>query len=326
MRKVRDGNSDGETAMSDARRESVQRMLTAAKKMADGGKSPRARGIEKVTEALRWIYIWGWTTSVILGHVTGTVRGIALVKRMEKNGWIKRVPIRIASHFRIVPCDVVTITHEGIAELTTLLGELPRTTKSPWIGRVPKKDLIHDLLVQQLTLEYMGRIPGANLDPVIFQEHGLVKEFLTPLHPLVDTGESKKPDAIWGTEDGCTFAVEVELSPKWDRELDQFVAGHLQLQTKEQNAVWGLVVFFTSERTAKRYRQAMLPGAQVQPWKWFKEDRKWSRMMITDRDVVGDQFMAYTVVLPNTSQGTTKGTDGCTGDAPKEASPDVDDQ
>lgn len=298
MCKDTDGNSNGKVELSVARKESVQRMRDAVAAMVDGGTSPRARGIEHATQALSWIYIWGWTTSTILGHVTGIARGTVLVRRLEKNGWIKRVPIRIISSFRIAPSDVVTITHEGVAELTTLLGELPRTTKCPWIGRVPKKDLIHDLLVQQLTLEYSGRIAGANLDPAIIEEHGLVKSFRTPLHPEVDTGAGKKPDAIWIMSDGCRLAVEVELSPKWDRELDQFVSGHVELQRRKKNAVWGVVTFFTSERTAERYRKAMLPGVQVQPWLWSKDDRKWSRMMITPRDIVDDQFMHYAVVLP----------------------------
>ena len=315
MRKDTDGSGNEKVELSIARKESVQRMQDAVAAMVDGGTSPRARGIEHATEALSWIYIWGWTTSTILGHVTGIARGTVLAKRLEKNGWIKRVPIRIISSFRVVPSDVITITHEGVAELTTLLGELPRTTKSPWIGRVPKKDLIHDLLVQQLTLEYMGRIPGADLDPAIIEEHGLVKSYRTPLHPEVDTGEGKKVDAIWIMSDGCRLAVEVELSPKWDRELDQFISGHRELQRREHNSVWGLVVFFGSKKTAERYSKAMLPGAQVKPWIWTKEERKWYPGMITPRDIVDVGFMSYAVVLPSPRREIRKDTEGSTDNA-----------
>ena len=317
MRKVKDGSSNEKTELSAARNEAVQRMHAGVEAMVKGGKSPRARGLEKAAEGLSWIYEWGWTTSAILGHVTGTARGTALAARLEQNGWIRRVPIRIVSHFRIAPTDVLTITHEGVAELTALLGELPRTTRTPWIGRVPKTNIIHDLLTQQLTLEYMGRVVGASLDQAIIQEHGLVTSYYTPLHPDLDTAEGKRPDAIWMMEDGCQLAIEVELSPKWDRELDQFVMRHLELQRRENNPVWALATFFTSEQTAERYRAAMRLGAQVKPWLWDKTDRKWSPATITSRDIIDDQFVVYTVVLPSPRKSTQKVTRECTDGADK---------
>jgi len=298
MRKVTDGKRDEKQELSAARKEAVERMQAGVEAMIAGGTSPRDRGLEKATLALQWIYVWGWTSSTVLGYVTNTARGTVLAARLEANGWIRRAPIRITSYYHIAPSDVLTITDAGVAELTALLGELPRTTRSAWTDRVPKKDIIHDHWVQQLTLAYQGRIPGANLDQAIIQEHGLVKDFYTPLHPDLGTAEGKRPDTVWVMEDECLLAIELELSPKWSRELDQFVSGHLELQRREHNPIYALVTFFTSADTAKRYRQAMLPGAQVQPWLWDGQYRKWSPAMVTPRDIVDDNFYLYTVVLP----------------------------
>ena len=304
MRKVTDEKSNEKQELSVARKAAVERMQAGVQAMVASGKSPRARGIQKTTAALYWIYSWGWSSSYILGHLTGTARGTALAIRLEANGWIKRTPIRIVSHYQVAPSDVLTITHAGVAELTVLLGELPRTVRSSWTDRVPKKDMIHDLRVQQLTLEYMGRCPGACLDPAIIQEHGRVKTFMTPLHPELGTSEVKRPDAIWVMEDGCWLAIELELSPKWDRELDQFTSRHIDLQRREVKPIYALVTFFASSATEKRYREAMRPGAPVKPWHWDANYRKWSPMMLTPRDLVPDDVLLYTGVLQQNKPST----------------------
>ena len=263
------------------------------------GATPRERGAEKAAQALDWLYRWGWSTSSVIATLAGTGRNSALSARMVKNGWAKRHPIRIVSSFKLTPTDIISLTPEGIAELVALRGELPFSKQSSVSKRVVKKNVTHDLLVQKLTLTYMNRWPESA--PVVVDDfYGKVTDVETA-HQLGETTlGDKKPDAIWTMESGHKLAIELELSPKFGRELDQFIARHVQMQKAETKKVDGLVIFFTSPDSAERYAKAMSFGAQIRQYEYDARAREWWSSPNTPKLRIDADFVTYEVVIPRT--------------------------
>lgn len=242
------------------------------------GMTARQKGAEKAGIALDWLYRWGWSTSSLIGDRVGTGRKNTLGARLVKNGWARRQPIRIVSSFRSVPHDILTITPEGVSELIALRGELPHSLGNTIGGSVLKKNVVHDLLAQRLTLQYMGLLPG-RVHSEFVEEHGKVIDFSSDRQLGEVTRGVKRADAYWEMESGYRFAVEVERSPKFGKELDQFIAGHVHLQHEDTSiasgGVHGVVTFFLSKDTLKRYNAAMQPGTTVKEWLWDAKQRTW---------------------------------------------------
>ncbi|MCW0235742.1 MAG: hypothetical protein OJJ21_19230 [Ferrovibrio sp.] len=265
------------------------------------GMTPREKGAEKAAQALDWMYRWGWTTSSVIATLAGTGRNSALAARLAKNGWAKRQPIRIVSSFHLTPTDILSITPEGVAELVALRGELPFSRQGSVSKRVVKKNVTHDLLVQKLTLMYMGRWPGSENEDLP-EGYGPVTEFTTA-HQLGEATLGEKiPDAIWCTESGHMLAIELELSPKYGRELDQFIKGHLDLQRRATDPVDGLVTFFASPDTAERYARAMSVGRRVQEWAYDKMRREWWPLPNAPKIELDANFITYEIVLPRAAR------------------------
>ena len=87
----------------------------------------------------------------------------------------------------------------------------------------------------------------------------------------------KHPDVAWIYPDGLTVSVEVELSPKWEGDLDVFVHSTLvSLSKKDGPARFDRMVLVTdSPAIFKRYQAAFLPGATYSLWK--KNDKgRWA--------------------------------------------------
>lgn len=269
--------------------------LTGLAKALDG-MTPREKGAMKAAEALDWIYRWGWSTSSVVDSLAGTGRNSGLGARLVKNGWARKAPIRIVSSFRITPRDILTITPEGVAELTALRGELPRSLQSAIGKRAVKKDVIHDLMVQTLTLRFMNRWPGG-VPEDLYNHFGLVTDFLSA-HQLGDVPNGGKiPDAIWVMQNGDKLAIELELTPKFGRHLDEFIRRHVKLQCQEPKQVDGLITFFTSMATSERYSESMQAGAEIKEWGYDKVRREWSPYRLGQKATIDDSFYFYPFVL-----------------------------
>lgn len=251
-----------------------------ARSRALADQSPRERGLHKALEALRWLHDWGWSSSRILNALVGTSGGNSLGARLEKNGWARRQSVRLVGDYRAVPTDVLTITSAGYAQLAALTGEDfdSRITAGP-----SKQMLVHDAQVQWLTLLHMGRL--STPPPAEFaSEFGAVTTY-APARQLgrVDR-HAKRPDVTWTVTaedemgDPLLIDVEVERSPKWDRELDQFVLRHAQRQAPDDDGEYDadhLLVYFTSAAARDRYANALTPGRLVRKWFWDAHARKW---------------------------------------------------
>ena len=263
-----------------------------------GEMTPRQKGAEKAAQALDWVYRFGWSSSTVLGNIAGTGRRSALGSRLARNGWLRRQPIRISSSYRVTPTDILTITPLGVAELTALKGELPWSHNGAVAHRVVKKNVVHDLLVQKVTLQYMGKWPDEVPDECISEYYGLVTKFVAEHQFGESTSRVKRPDVIWRMSGGLRLAVEVELSPKYGRELDQFIAGHVRMQQSDDDSVHGLVVFFASEAALDRYTAAMSHGSLIRDWLWDKDQREWYSPPDLPRVEIGEHFRFIPILLP----------------------------
>ena len=260
-------------AISDATRQARSRALA--------GQSPRARGLRKALEGLWWIANWGWSSSRILNALVGTQGGNSLGARFVKNGWARRHALRVVGDYVSVPTDVITLTDAGYAQLAALSGRDYDVRVAP---RGPAKQmLVHDAQAQMLTLLHMGRL-GAPLPTDFARAFGPVTTFKPGTSVGLVGRDSKRPDVTWTIaakdDDGSQIDidVEVERSPKWDRELDQFIARHVARQMADENGEYStdlLMVFFTSSSARARYAEAMKPGGRVRKWFWGSHGKKW---------------------------------------------------
>lgn len=262
----------------------------AGLKAALGDMTPRQLGAQKAAQGLDWVHRWGWSCGAVLSTLAGTGRNSGLGARLVKNGWLRREPIKIVSSYTAVPTDLLTITDAGVIELIALRGELAPSKADAVNKRIDRKNVIHDLKVQRLTLQFMGRLPDEEIPSEFFEEYGLVTDFLTAHQHGEASLERKIPDAVWVTESGHTLAIELELTPKYKRELDQFITGHISLQRREVGGMDGLVTFFSSSAAADRYRAAMTPGSQITSWLRDSQKREWYTTSNTPKVVVDDTF------------------------------------
>ena len=256
--------------------------------------SPQELGALRAAQALDWVYRWGWSTSTMIADLAGTGKHSGLATRLVKNGWFKREPIRIVSSYRGTPMDIITLTPEGVAELVNLRGELPWSSVAAVGVRAVKKNVVHDLIVQRLTLGHLRRALEE-----LFVASGRVTDFESAHQHSGEESGDKIPDAIWITENGSRIAIELELSAKFGRHLDEFIGRHVKMQEQGHRlGVDGLIVFFASAATEVRYELAMAPGTKVREWGFDTKKRIYYPHEVSRIVIDADDFRYRGFVLP----------------------------
>ena len=186
--------------------------LNRARAAALRGQTPRARGEMKVKIALDWIYNWGWSSPSIIDAISGN-KGRGLSSRMVKSGLLHRVRICPDGFLIGVPTFALLLTKAGLDEAIRLSPNeslLNYDLEPRDLARLAK----HSYTAQKLTLSRL-------LSDEMF-------DFETELDMAAkSTSGVKQPDVVWhlrGEGHERSVAVEVELSPKWERDLDDFVS------------------------------------------------------------------------------------------------------
>lgn len=130
---------------------------------------------------------------------------------------------------------------------------------------IDRQEIRHYLLAQQSTWKALS-LPSVRTAQTIsdyetermFEESG-------------DKAGDKRPDVVWRPATGKEVGVEIELSAKWDRRLNEFVLGicrALQARGIDSPARYQRFVIVTdSPAIARRYETAMQPGADLPIWK-----------------------------------------------------------
>jgi hypothetical protein len=224
------------------------------------GKTTRKMGRERIEFALDWVYRWGWSSPSIIDMTTGASRR-GLCAKLVRVGLLTETKTESGKILEDLPSKVVTLSDDGIAyvEKHKEEQELMDYPLNPY--RVNQSLLRHDLLSQKATLKNLLE--------------GKIQSFKTPRELSDKSRKSvKQPDVLWVDEIGRRIAVEVELSAKFGRKLDDFVwsivLGLSQVGDREP-LFDRCIVVSDSDAIVSRYMAAFRPGAIVN--RWIKDDQ-----------------------------------------------------
>lgn len=232
-------------------KEKLNTQLAAARfVIAQSGKNPRQIGRESRHKILKWVYRWGYTSSSIGQLLLNRTSG-GYMQKLAKQNWL--VATRTKSG---LPSSYFTLSQIGLEE-----AERHSLTLSKYIEidqfKVDQTKIRHYLIAQESTIRAL--------------ESGVIVDYETERMFLNqgDTLGSKRPDIIWVTSSGSRIAVEVELSAKWERVLDDFalkIIRVLKANSDSKSEFNRFIIISDSKAIIERYQKAMQPGAEVSSW------------------------------------------------------------
>ena len=221
------------------------------------GTSPTERGNENRHKVVDWVYRWGYSTAPTLQALLGK-KATGYAAAMAKSGWLVQTKTQTGGHDG-TPKYLYTLSESGL-QLAERITQIPHLHRYPEIDpyRVNQKLARHYLLAQTATINALAT--------------GKATDYET--ERMIDTdGDQlgvKRPDVVW-IRDKFRVGVEVELSAKWDRKLDQFISGIKD--ALEQKRYTHFMVVTDSNRIAERYREAF--AHPIQLWEKDKTSNKW---------------------------------------------------
>jgi hypothetical protein len=282
--------------MTDADRTTQNAAARTAAAAAVADISPRERGREKDSLALEWIYRWGFSSATLTdAFASPNRRGVAA--RLEKKKLIIGWPCEAAGGIPGIPDRVFTLARQGVEEIECQLTEdhllgYPRESYKV----INWNQLRHDLLIQKFTIDRL--------------HSGIITGFQTPreIDRQSKPGQ-KQPDAVWISEEFGKIAVELELTIKHGRQLDQTMLAVL-LSVKPPTTtddgyqtdpggpydeVWYLC---GSDHIRNAYQKAYQPGSEFSEWERHPKNKNWIENDIKKLKVPAwaDERIAFGVV------------------------------
>lgn len=227
--------------------------------------------------ALKWIYRFGKASPQMVEQVVDTKKsGYSL--SLERAGLIKRTKTA-ASGLNGVPVFFCTLTAQGVAIAEN---EVAMTVPYDTDPSHVRQDLLrHDDLAQRLTLHMLNtqQISG----------------FTTELEMRNPSNRyQKEPDVAWTLVDGTDAGVEIELTAKWGRKLDEFRrAIWLDVLPDEDNRsrFSQYIIYTTSKAIHERYAEAFTDNWFPRPY--IKVDgNRWRQVEDVDQGV-GDRGVGH---------------------------------
>jgi hypothetical protein len=239
--------------------------LSAARRTSLAGRSPHQVGQEKERAVLDWTYKWTWTSPSVAA-IIGRDNQNGLAARLVRQGLLKKTRTESGGGQPGIPAYMLTLTREGVSRVERHLESQDQLLKyNPDPYRLNQSLLRHDILAQTTTAKAL--------------RDGSITEYLT-LAQFRTAGRSgvKEPDVMWKTKLGDWIAVEIELSAKWGRDLDQFVDSYISglgrtLQGKPRFS--NLAIITDSKAILERYQKAFKPGAEYGDWDFDKHSKQW---------------------------------------------------
>lgn len=222
------------------------------------GITPQQRAREKIALSTSWIYRNGYTSADVLARLVGAKTRPGIAAKLVKWGLAKSTYIEGGGVIRGVPAYLYTLTLSGIEEALNHVDIPLRYDTEPYRA-INRATVLHNMVAQNLTVSALstGKIDN------YFSERELLKLNADEVKEEESTYSAKIPDALWITGQNRT-AIEVELSPKWGRELDQFIEG--LLVGMDQGRWDDAIVYMKTKQTASRYAEVCSEGASVPHW------------------------------------------------------------
>jgi len=231
-------------------------------------------GEQKAQEALLWVYRWGWSSAAVLDEVVNTTRG-SIALRLERRGLLKRARTPAGGGVRDVPIYMLTLTQAGVAEVSRHFDSDEHLYA--YSNRINFNQMRHDHLAQKMTLQAIreGRADRHTPERILRVDamRALAKE--TPQER--EEREKKRvpvgkiSDVVWTTRSKVITFAEIELSGKFNRDLDEFVHKSIAALSATPNST--VLIISDSKGTLVRYRKAFEPNAPVGLWK--KVEGRW---------------------------------------------------
>lgn len=201
------------------------------------GKSPSQRGKEKLLRVIVWVHRWGVTDAGIIKQVAG-IEANGYATKLARQGWLKT---------RLLPGGKRVF---GLTERAVALAS--RAVSLDWldVANAPTGHLEHDLQVQRLVLH-------------LIQTGWSVGEYKSE-RELATGAAGKRPDALVRHSSGKWHALELELTPKFGRALDEFrYRICVLIQAEEAD---GVLVVCGSENQKNTYAKAFAAGTAFGIW------------------------------------------------------------
>lgn len=219
------------------------------------GKTPQQLGHERTLKALQWVHLFGWSTASLLEQLVSTNRG-GLAARLVTQGLLKKHLSPGGGGIKGSPLAVLTLTPAGEAYVTRYAENIDDLTAyAPKIGWA---QLRHDCLVQQLAIQALAVANGPMR--IISDREARARGIAGKIHDLVLIEDA---DDI-----RIRTLIEVELTAKRGRELDDFVLGCCKSMMAAENAGDEVVLHVYSDSPAllRHYKQRLSPNAVFHSW------------------------------------------------------------
>ena len=222
--------------------------LNAAKSLKMNGQSPRERANEKAKKVLDWVYRWGYVSAKTAELVCNTSR-TSIAKRLEKSGFLISTKTEAGGSLANLPSALFTLSALGLELVEKDRETLIEYELDPF--KIRQDQLRHNEIAQIITANQLN-------------EKRIV-EFLTEKECAQKSEKGKKqPDIVWKTQDNYVFYVEIELSAKWSRKLDQFVEYNVVALCEKK--CHKILIYSDSDAIIKRYKEAFAPGREIKIW------------------------------------------------------------
>jgi hypothetical protein len=218
--------------------------------LASSGKSPRSIGDASRLKIEDWIYKFGYTSSTIGQQLVKRTSG-GYLKKLAEQGLLKATKTKSGS-----PVSFFTLSEMGLQEIESHSNALYKYEEiDPY--KVDQQTIRHNLIAQKITLEALQAETIIHYKTErMFMKNG-------------DKLGVKRPDVLWMTKTRDRLAIEIELSAKWDRILDDFISKIISgLKTNKDTSCEydGFIIYSDSKAILNRYKKAMEPTAYVNSW------------------------------------------------------------
>lgn len=210
------------------------------------GKAPRTRGKENTIAVAKFIYRFGYSNAETLKDVID----------VETDGWFRSARNRgDFAGVKTAGGELLVLT-----EQTLRLAEYHADRLVPYPeldgAKINLSQVRHNLFAQNVTLRAMR---GGSL--AAYQTEREIA--------LGDARGIKRPDVVWISKTGLRMAIEIELTSKWARHFDDFVAGIVvALDESSDVAAYDRFVIITdSKALLTRYQESMSGGQPLHVWR-----------------------------------------------------------
>lgn len=221
------------------------------------GETPHQRAAKKRQLVIDWVYRWGYSSSAIIQRLGGA-KGGNLAAALVKTGLLISTRTESGGALKGVPARYFTLTTLGLQDAERHSDVLLRCPEiDPY--KVNQAQLRHYLITQNLVSKSL--LAGSVLD--YFTERMLDSEG--------DQPGIKRPDCVVINAEGQRIALEIELSAKWSRVLDEFVLRVVRtLQTTSADMqspeFYEFLIVSDSKAIIRRYQAALSPNARIPVW------------------------------------------------------------